>query len=187
MIINTTNRQRISIALMSVSSIVPDPTFAYAQSLTLTSPVLSPGSAIPPEFSCSGLDRSPALAWTGAPSATKTFVLLFDDPDAPAGTFIHWIAFNIPARVTSMPPDVPHTAQIPGRGRNGMNSFGHIGYNGPCPPPGKMHHYRIQLYALDSALTVADNPPADAIQSAMKGRVLATSELVGHSNVNGQR
>jgi Raf kinase inhibitor-like YbhB/YbcL family protein len=104
---------------------------------------------------------------------------MVDDPDAPGGTFIHWIAFNIPARVSSMPAGLPPTAKIPGGGENSVNGFGHIGYNGPCPPPGKMHHYRFRLFALDSALEVVDNAHADAIQSAIKGHVLATAELDG--------
>ena len=167
---------RISIALISIL-------FAYAvpvqAQLTMTSPAFAPGTAIAGDYACTGDDRSPALAWSGAPQATKSFALIVEDPDAPAGTFIHWVAYNIPARVTSLPASLPKDAEIPGGGKNGINGFDHIGYNGPCPPPGKMHHYHFRLFALDSALSPGDNASADAVESAMKGHVLATTELTG--------
>ena len=156
------------------------PAFAIAQSqMTLTSPAIAPGGVIPADFACSGGDRSPELAWSGAPKSTVTFALVVDDPDAPGGTFFHWVAYNIPASRTSLPAGVPQGAEIPGGGQQGMNSFGHLGYNGPCPPPGKTHHYRFHLYALDSALSVGEKADAAAIQSAIKGHVLAEAELVG--------
>ncbi len=156
------------------------PGFVNAQSqMTLTSPAFAPGAAIPGEFACSSGDRSPELAWSGAPKSMVTFALVVDDPDAPGGTFFHWVAYNIPASRTSLPNGLPQSAEIPGGGKQGMNSFGHLGYNGPCPPPGKTHHYRFHLYALDSALNVGDKADAPAIQSAIKGHVLAEAELVG--------
>ena len=159
--------------------LVEMPAFAIAQAqLTLTSPAIAPGAPIPAEFACTGVDRSPELAWSGAPKSTVTFALIVDDPDAPGGTFFHWVAYNI-ASGKSLPAGVPEGAEIPGGGKQGMNSFGHLGYNGPCPPPGKTHHYRFHLYALDSALNVGDKADGAAIQSAIKGHVLAEAELVG--------
>jgi Raf kinase inhibitor-like YbhB/YbcL family protein len=156
------------------------PALSSAQSkLTLTSPAIAPGAAISAEFACTGADRSPELAWSGAPKSTVTFALIVDDPDAPGGTFFHWVAYNIPASKTSLPAGVPQGSEITGGAINGMNSFGHLGYNGPCPPPGKTHHYRFHLYALDSALEVGDKADAAAIKSAMKGHVLADAELTG--------
>lgn len=170
------NIHRISIALLFIL-------FAYAlpaqAQFALTSPAFSPGAAIAGDYACTGDDRSPALVWSGAPQATKSFALIVEDPDAPGGTFVHWVAYNIPARVTSLPAGLPKDAEIPDGGKNGINSFEHIGYNGPCPPPGKMHHYHFRLFALDSALTSGDNSGADAVESAMKGHVLATAELTG--------
>ncbi len=153
---------------------------AQAQ-LRLTSPAIASGAAITDDYACTGADQSPALAWSGAPQSTKTksFALIVDDPDAPLGTFVHWVAYNIPAAVTSLPAGMPKTAGIAGGGTNGINSFGHIGYNGPCPPPGKMHHYHFHLFALDSTLTPGDQADAAAVRSAMNGHVLATTELVG--------
>ena len=147
--------------------------------LTLTSPSIAPASAIPADNACSGNDRSPALSWSNALQATKSFALIVLDPDAPGGSFIHWVAYNISAQTASLPAGVPQTAEIAGGGKNGINSFDHIGYNGPCPPPGKLHHYHFRLFALDSMLTPADKPDADALESAMKGHVLATAELIG--------
>ena len=147
--------------------------------MKLTSPAFSPGAAIPSYFSCSGADRSPALAWSNAPQATKTFALVVEDPDAPGGTFIHWVAYNIPVSVTSLPAGVAQSAEIAGGGTNGINSFDHVGYNGPCPPPGKMHHYHFRLFAVDTTLTPGDNADAAALESAMKGHVVASTELVG--------
>lgn len=151
---------------------------AQAQ-VTLTSPAISPGSPIPDECSCSGADLSPALAWGGAPQATKSFALIVEDPDAPGGTFIHWVAYNIPSQVTSLPAAVPQIAEIAGGGTNGINGFDHVGYNGPCPPPGKTHHYLFRLFAIDVKLNPGDKPNADAIRSAMNGHVVASGELVG--------
>jgi Raf kinase inhibitor-like YbhB/YbcL family protein len=156
------------------------PTCLFAQSqLTLTSPVIAPGATIPAEFACTGANRSPELAWSGAPKSTVTFALTVDDPDAPGGTFFHWVAYNIPVSRTSLPVGVPQSGEIPDGGKQGMNSFGHLGYNGPCPPPGKTHHYRFHLYALDSEVNVGDQADAPAIQSAIKGHVAGDTELVG--------
>jgi hypothetical protein len=151
---------------------------AQAQ-LRLTSPAIAAGATIAADYACTGADRSPTLAWSGAPQSTKSFALIVDDPDAPGGTFVHWVAYNIPAGETSIPAGLPQTAGIAGGGTNGINSFEHTGYNGPCPPPGKMHHYRFHLFALDSTLTPGDKADAAAIESAMTGHVLATAELVG--------
>ena len=153
---------------------------ALAQSqLVVSSPAIAPGAEIPSDFACTGADQSPELTWSDAPKSTVSFALLVDDPDAPGGNFTHWVVYNIPASRASLPAAVPQNVEVPGGGRNGMNSFGHLGYNGPCPPPGKIHHYRFHLYALDSTLNVDDKADASTIQSAIKGHVLAEAELVG--------
>ena len=166
----------ISIALISIlfASVRP----VQAQ-VTMTSPAFAPGGRIATGNSCAGNDQSPPLTWSNSPQATKSFALIVEDPDAPSGTFIHWVAYNIPAQTNSLPAGVPQTAEIAGGGKNGINSFDHIGYNGPCPPPGKMHHYHFRLFALDSTLTPGDKADAAAVESAMKGHVIATAELVG--------
>ena len=148
-------------------------------SLTLISPAFSPGSALSADYTCSGSDKSPALTWRDAPSATRSFALVTDDQDAPGGTFIHWVAYNLPASATALIEGVPRAASIPGGGSNGVNSFGHVGYNGPCPPPGQLHHYQFHLYALDSTLNMGESADASAVQAAIKGHVLASAELTG--------
>lgn len=177
-IISMPNLQQISITLISLLLSLAYTSRAQAQ-VILTSPAISQGAAIPADFTCAGTDRSPALAWSNPPQATKTFAIIVDDPDAPGGTFIHWVAYNIPARVNSLPEGLPQSAAIPGGGTNGINSFEHLGYNGPCPPPGKTHHYHFRLFALDSTLNPGDKADAAALESAMKGHILATAELVG--------
>ena len=148
-------------------------------SLSLTSAAFAPGSAIPVDYTCSGSDKSPPLAWRDAPAATKSFALVVDDPDAPGGTFVHWAVYNLPATATALIEGVPSAANIPGGGTNGVNNFGHVGYNGPCPPPGKVHHYRFHLYALDTTLKLGESADASAVQAAIKGHVLASGELTG--------
>ena len=170
------SRHLISIVLLATLCAYVRP--AQAQ-FVLTSPAIAPAGPIAPDYACTGSDRSPALAWSNAPQATKSFALIVQDPDAPGGTFIHWVAYNIPAQTTSLPAGVPKNAEINGGGKNGINSFGKVGYNGPCPPPGKIHHYHFLLYALDSTLNPGDNPDGAAVEAAMKGHVLATAELVG--------
>ena len=178
MIISMSNLHRISIALISILFLYARPVHAQTTPMILSSPAILPGATIPAAYACTGADQSPALAWSNAPQATKSFALIVLDPDAPGGIFIHWVAYNIPARVISLGPNVTKTAEIAGGGTQGINGFGHIGYNGPCPPPGKMHHYHFRLFALDSELTPGDNS-AEAVESAMKGHVVATAELVG--------
>jgi Raf kinase inhibitor-like YbhB/YbcL family protein len=170
------NLHLISIAL--ISTLFAYTSTAQAQ-FVLTSPAIAPGAMIPSDYACTGSDRSPALAWSNAPQATKSFALIVLDPDAPGGTFIHWVAYNISAQTMSLPAGVPKNAEINGGGKNGINSFGNVGYNGPCPPPGKIHHYHFLLYALDSTLPLGDKADAAAVEDAMKGHVLATTELVG--------
>lgn len=167
---------RTLIALFPIMLVYSRPVQAQ---LTLTSPAVASGAKIADDHSCTGADRSPALSWSNTPQSTKSFALVVDDPDAPSGTFIHWVAYNIPAGATSLPAGVPQTTEIPGGGTNGINGFEHVGYNGPCPPPGKVHHYHFRLFALDSTLTLGDKADAAALEAAMKGHVVATAELVG--------
>jgi Raf kinase inhibitor-like YbhB/YbcL family protein len=170
------NLHLVSVALISILFTYARP--AQAQ-FALTSSAIAPGATIASDYACTGSDESPALTWSNAPQATKSFALVAHDPDAPGGTFIHWVAYNIPAQTTSLPAGVQKNTEINGGGENGINSFGNVGYNGPCPPPGKIHHYHFRLFALDSTLTPGDKADAAAVEAAMKGHVLATAELVG--------
>jgi Raf kinase inhibitor-like YbhB/YbcL family protein len=145
----------------------------------LTSSAFKPGTPIPADFSCTAGDHSPALAWSGAPAGTKSFALIVEDPDAPMGTFVHWVVFNVPAAASGMPADAPKTPQLPDGGAQGSNGMGAVGYKGPCPPPGKTHHYHFELFALDSPLQVPSDADAAALRAAMQNHVKASTELVG--------
>jgi Raf kinase inhibitor-like YbhB/YbcL family protein len=141
--------------------------------LQISSPAFQPGQPIPPK------DLSPALAWSGAPAGTKSFALLCDDPDAPMGTWVHWVIFNIPADSTGLPEGVPALATPPSGGVQGKNSWKKVGYGGPCPPPGKAHRYFFRLYALDATLALDSSADEAKVQAAMKGHVVAQGELMG--------
>ena len=138
----------------------------------------SQGQPIPQQFTCDGQDRSPALQWSGAPQKIKTFALIVDDPDAPAGTWVHWVIFNLPASASSLPEGVPQSDTAAG-GTQGRNDFGKIGYNGPCPPPGKPHRYFFKLYALDTTLGLNVGAKKADVERAMQGHIVAQAELMG--------
>jgi hypothetical protein len=110
------------------------------------------GGDIPKQFTCSGADVSPALTWSDPPPRTRSLALIMDDPDAPVGTFVHWVVYNLPASARQLPAGVPGNNAIPGGGKQGVNDFPKTGYGGPCPPPGKPHRYFFRLYALDNQL-----------------------------------
>lgn len=154
----------------------PDLTAASGANLTLSSPSLQDGR-VPKEFTCDGEDKSPLLDWTGAPSGTNTFALTVTDPDAPNGTFTHWVIYNLPANTTRLPEDVPKMGQLANGSRQGKTDFGKVGYGGPCPPAGKPHHYAFKVYALDSKIDVPAGAPRSHVESAIQGHVLARGEL----------
>jgi Raf kinase inhibitor-like YbhB/YbcL family protein len=147
--------------------------------LRITSPAFQPGQPIPPRFTCKETDLSPALAWSGAPPGTKSFALVCDDPDAPIGTWVHWVIFNLPADSTGLPEGVPTDPALASGATQGKNSWRKVGYGGPCPPPGKAHRYFFRLYALDAALALDSNADQGKVEGAMKGHVLAEGELMG--------
>lgn len=141
----------------------------------LKSPVFEEGSFIPKKYTCDGDDISPPLKWEGAPGATKSYVLMMDDPDAPVGTWDHWVLFNIPLAIGDLPEGIKTP---PDGATEGKNSWGRTGYGGPCPPEGT-HRYVFKLYALDQNLSLASGSSKKEIERAMAGHILAQSELVG--------
>lgn len=150
-----------------------------AQHLNVTSSGFSPGASIPNKFTCKGEDLSPALEWNGAPSNTVAFAIIMDDPDAPSGTWVHWVMWNLSATTHSLSEGVPKREQLQNGARQGRNSFGKTGYNGPCPPPGQTHRYFFRLYALDSKVELPAGADRNALDAAMKGHVLAQGEYMG--------
>jgi Raf kinase inhibitor-like YbhB/YbcL family protein len=144
----------------------------------LTSAAFAPGEPIPPKYTCDGDDVSPPLEWTDPPAGTQSLALICDDPDAPAGTWVHWVLFNLPAEARALPEAVPAVADLPDGSRHGNNSWRRVGYGGPCPPSGT-HRYFFKLYALDTALDLAAGASKKELLGAMEGHVLAQAELMG--------
>ena len=123
-----------------------------AMNIQLTSAAFADGQTIPAKYTCDGSDVSPPLAWTNSPASAKGFALIADDPDAPGGTWVHWVLYDLPAGTSALPEDVAKSQYIPGNAKQGLNNFRRLGYGGPCPPPGKPHRYFFKLYALDATL-----------------------------------
>ena len=149
-----------------------------AMSFEIRSTAFSDGNEIPKKYTCDGADVSPSLSWKDAPAGTQSFALIADDPDAPAGTWTHWVIWNIPATAASLPEGMQKVEESGGI-RQGRNDFKRMGYGGPCPPPGKPHRYFFKLYALDAKLEMAPGAGKKELERAMKGHVLAQTELKG--------
>jgi len=147
--------------------------------MTITSTAFQDGETIPTRYSCDGEDISPALSWSGAPEGTQSFVIILDDPDAPGGTFNHWVIFNIPASTTELGEAVPTTPELASGARQGTTSFGTIGYGGPCPPLGTEHHYHFILYAIDQTLDLSAGATKTQVLNAIEGHILGQTEIVG--------
>ena len=149
--------------------------------LMLMSGAFAAGGGIPSKHTCDGADVSPALSWSGTPAGTVAFALIADDPDAPAGTWVHWVLFNLPGSLTALPEGVAKTDQLPNLGGalQGRNDFRRTGYGGPCPPPGKPHRYFFKLYALDAALPLKAGATKQDVERAMRGHGLAETSLMG--------
>ncbi len=146
--------------------------------LVLASTAFKEGDAIPKQYGCKGADISPPLRWSGIPEKTKTFALIVDDPDAPMGTWVHWVIFNIPASVTGLPENVPAEESLPDGALQGKNDFKSFGYGGPCPPGGT-HRYFFKLYALDTTLQLKAGCTKAELLKAMAGHILAEAQLMG--------
>lgn len=147
--------------------------------LTMTSTAFRAGAEIPQQYTCEGADRSPALKWTGVPAGTGSFALIADDPDAPVGTWVHWVVYDLPADTSALAEGLPTSDTLPGGGKQGRNDFRKTGYGGPCPPPGKPHRYFFKLYALDAPINLKPGATKADVLSAIEGHVLAQAELMG--------
>jgi len=145
----------------------------------ISSPSFQNGGNIPKKFTCDGADVSPQLQWTSPPAGAQSFALIADDPDAPVGTWTHWVLYDLPAQSASLPEGVAKVDELPTGGRQGRNDFRRIGYGGPCPPPGKPHRYFFKLYALDKKLNLKSGMSKREIEQAMQGHILGQTELMG--------
>ncbi len=151
--------------------------------MKLESPAFADHQAIPKKYTCDGDNASPALRWSGVPAPTKSLALVVDDPDAPAGTWVHWVVYDIPASATRLEEGLPKRPSLANGARQGaswgVETFERIGYDGPCPPPGKPHRYFFSLYALDAVPRLPPRATKADLLKAAAGHVLAKAELVG--------
>ena len=149
--------------------------------ISLSSTAFANNAKIPVEFTCDGADQSPPLSWEGAPNKTAAFALIVEDPDAPGGTFMHWVLYDMPAATHSLPRGLPKDATLTSLGgaKQGRTSFRNLGYGGPCPPKGAPHHYHFIIFALDKMLGLQPGATRDQVMDAMRGHELARGELVG--------
>jgi len=146
--------------------------------IELTSPGFEEGQMIPVENTCDGHDISPELRWAAFPGGTRSLALIMDDPDAPSGTFVHWVLYNLPIDQRGLTKNVPRDEILPNGARQGVNDFGKVGYSGPCPPSGT-HRYYFTLYALDMGLDLAPRASKALLLKAMGNHILAKGQLMG--------
>ena len=147
--------------------------------LTVSSSAFQEGAKIPARYTCEGQDISPPLTWSKPPAGTKSLALIVDDPDAPGGVFTHWVLFNLPPQTTELAEAIPTQAELPNGARQGKTDFGRVGYGGPCPPPGRPHHYQFTVYALDQTLDLKAGASKRELIRAMEGHILAQDRLTG--------
>lgn len=164
--------QLVTEVIESPESIQDSPEFALSSAVFLES------ESIPTKYSCAGENISPSLVWSGAPENTGSFVLIMDDPDAPVGTWVHWVLFNLPGDANSLPENLPADTVFTDGSRQGTNSWGNIGYGGPCPPSG-IHRYFFKLYALENSLELGEGATKEDVITAMGGHILMETELMG--------
>ena len=148
-------------------------------SLNLTTTAFQPGGIIPKKFPCDGPDVSPALAWSDLPPGTQAIALIMDDPDAPVGTWVHWVLYDLPASARELSEGVPKQEDLSSGAHQGRNDFRKVGYGGPCPPRGAAHRYFFKLYALDAKTKLKAGATKAELERAMQGHILAQAELMG--------
>jgi Raf kinase inhibitor-like YbhB/YbcL family protein len=147
-------------------------------SIELASSAFSDMQPIPAKYTCDGQDISPPLKWRGIPEKTKSIVLIVDDPDAPKGTWVHWVLYDIPPGVDSLSENQPGNDTLPSGAKQGITDFKRVGYGGPCPPGGT-HRYFFKIYALDTMLNLSAGKTKKEIETAMKNHIITQGELVG--------
>jgi Raf kinase inhibitor-like YbhB/YbcL family protein len=166
-------RESILAALVVLASALSAQQSRRPMTLHVSSSAFSEGKSIPQNYTCDGQNVSPPLTWTGAPTNTRSFVIIADDPDAPSGTFTHWVLYDLPAGATEL------KEAASGGGKEGVNDFGKKGYGGPCPPPDGPHRYFFHVYALDRGSLGSAGLSKQGVTAAMKGHILAEGQLVG--------
>ena len=147
--------------------------------MEISSPAFKQNDFIPKEYSCEGSDLSPELQWTDFPDGTQSFALISDDPDAPVGTWVHWVIYNIPSTAQGLSKAIATEKELADGTLQGLNDFRRVGYGGPCPLPGKAHRYFFKLYALDTLLDLGPGATKTELLEAMEGHILVEAECVG--------
>jgi Raf kinase inhibitor-like YbhB/YbcL family protein len=147
--------------------------------MELTSSAFTEGGPVPAKYTCDDKNMSPPLKWSGVPTNAKALALIADDPDAPSGTWVHWVLYDLPATATELAEDVPKSQYVAAGAKQGLNDFRHLGYGGPCPPHGKPHRYYFKLYALDGALELKPGATKKDVERAMEKHLLAHAQLMG--------
>jgi Raf kinase inhibitor-like YbhB/YbcL family protein len=146
--------------------------------IKVTSPAFEDGELIPAKYTCDGEDISPPLQWDAVPEGTKSIALISDDPDAPMGTWVHWVLFNLPPEARELAENIPPDRALPNGAKQGTSDFGRIGYGGPCPPGGT-HRYFFKVYALDAELDLEADARKRDLLKAMEGHILSQGQLMG--------
>jgi len=167
-------RTRLAIAIGLAALLIG----AGGVGMELTSQAFHAGDMIPAKYTCDGQDISPPLRWSDPPTGTQSFALISDDPDAPMGTWVHWVIWNIPSSARVLEEHFPKTASLPNGASQGTTDFHRVGYGGPCPPSGT-HRYFFKLYALDATLNLPSSATKKDLEKAMQGHILAQTELMG--------
>ena len=146
--------------------------------LKIISTAFEHGGKIPLKYTCDGADVSPPLAFRNIPNGTKSIALICDDPDAPMGTWVHWVLFNLPPDVSSLPENLPPQELLENGAKQGKNDFGNLGYGGPCPPGGE-HRYYFKVYALDREIDLPAGASKSDLTEAIGGHFLSEGRLMG--------
>jgi Raf kinase inhibitor-like YbhB/YbcL family protein len=147
--------------------------------IQIRSTAFSDGQPIPQKYTCDGEDVSPSLSWDSAPNGTKSFSLICDDPDAPSGTWVHWVIYDLSSTTRELPEAISANEEVLNGAKQGRNDFSRIGYGGPCPPKGNPHRYYFKLYALDSVLNLKAGATKADLENAMKGHVVGEGKVIG--------
>ncbi len=146
--------------------------------IKVSSSAFEPNGVIPAKYTCDGAGISPPLQWEGVPEETESIALICDDPDAPMGTFVHWVLYDMPADTKKLDENVPADKTLPNKAKQGITDFGKIGYGGPCPPSGT-HRYYFKIYALDMQLGLEAGASKSQLLKAMEDHILGKGELMG--------
>lgn len=168
-----------ALGLLLISPVVLSEGENSMAEISISTPAFQNGAVIPLTYSCDGENRSPALQWSGLPEGTQSLALIMDDPDAPIGTFTHWVIYNLPPNLSAIPEGLAKTSSVEGTGMQGLNSYGKTGYDGPCPPRGSNHRYFFKIYALDLAPNLPAGLDSAGLQKAMQDHILAKGQWMG--------